>query len=261
MKNLRAHYAGLARWGSPNSPSFFLLPTVVLIIGSLYWAQAVFIPVAISILLTFLLSPVADSLERLGLGRVFSVILIAILAFSFLIAVGWIVTLQLTGIANEIPIYRKNIQQKIADIRGAGKGGALEKVQKTAEDVKKELEKKDEPAKVQPKPREVIVQAEQSSTFWPLPLDIAPMLERLASGGLAIVLVIFMLIQREDLRNRLIRLVGQCLFWNRCRDLAFADRPSLCSAVGLSGRYVAVHSLRRTLGSGNFAERAEPDRF
>ena len=191
-----------------KSPSLFLLPTVVLIIASLFWAQAVLIPIAVSILLTFLLTPVADSLERLGLGRVFSVILIVILAFSFLAAVGWIVTLQLTSVANELPTYRKNIEQKIADIRGAGKGGALEKVQKTAEEVKKELEKKDEPAKVQPKPREVVVQGEQSSTFWPLPIDIAPMFERLASGGLAIVLVIFMLMQREDLRNRLIRLIG-----------------------------------------------------
>jgi predicted PurR-regulated permease PerM len=208
MKNLRANYAGLAEWSSRKAPSLFLLPTVVLVIAALYWAQAVFIPVAISILLTFLLSPVADSLERLRLGRVVSVILIVILAFSFLIAVGWLVSFQLTSVANELPTYRKNIQQKIADIRGAGKGGALEKVQKTAEEVKKELAKNDEAVKAQPKPREVVVQAEQSSTFWPLPLDIAPMLERLASGGLAIVLVIFMLIQREDLRNRLIRLVG-----------------------------------------------------
>jgi predicted PurR-regulated permease PerM len=208
MKKLRTNYAGPDGWSSGKSPSFFLLPTVVLVIASLYWAQAVLIPVAVSILLTFLLTPVADSLERLALGRVFSVILIVILAFSFLAAVGWIVTLQLTSVANELPTYRKNIEQKITDIRGAGKGGALEKVQKTAEEVKKELEKKDEPAQVQPKPREVVVQGEQSSTFWPLPLDIAPMFERLASGGLAIVLVIFMLIQREDLRNRLIRLIG-----------------------------------------------------
>jgi predicted PurR-regulated permease PerM len=208
MKNLRANYAGLAEWSSRKAPSLFLLPIVVLAIAALYWAQAVLIPVAISILLTFLLSPVADSLERLGLARVVSVILIVILAFSFLIAVGWLVSFQLTSVANELPIYRKNIQQKIADIRGAGKGGALEKVQKTAEEVKKELAKNDEAVKAQPKPREVVVQAEQSSTFWPLPLDIAPMLERLASGGLAIVLVIFMLIQREDLRNRLIRLIG-----------------------------------------------------
>ena len=108
MKKLRTNYAGLDGWSSRKSPSFFLLPTVVLIIASLYWAQAVLIPVAVSILLTFLLSPVSDSLERLGLGRVFSVVLIVILAFSFLAAVGWVVTLQLTSVANEIPTYKKN---------------------------------------------------------------------------------------------------------------------------------------------------------
>jgi predicted PurR-regulated permease PerM len=208
MENLRAKYTALDQWRSHKAPTFFLLPTVVLIIASLYWAQAVLIPIAISVLLTFLLTPVADSLERVGLGRVLSVILIVILAFSFLGAVGWMVTRQLTSVANELPTYRQNIRTKIADIRGASKGGALEKVQKTAEEMKRELEKKEGTAQVQPKPREVVVQGEQSSTFWPMPLDIAPMVERLASGGLAITLLIFMLIQREDLRNRLIRLIG-----------------------------------------------------
>jgi predicted PurR-regulated permease PerM len=209
MENLRANYtAAVDTWRSHKAPTFFLLPTVVLIIASLYWAQAVLIPIAVSILLTFLLTPVADKLERLGLGRLFSVILIVIVAFTFLATVGWIVTLQLTSVANELPTYRQNIRTKIADIRGAGKGGALEKVQKTAEEMKRELEKKDGSAQPQPKPREVVVQGEQSSTFWPVPLDIAPMLERLASGGLALALLIFMLIQREDLRNRLIRLIG-----------------------------------------------------
>src|SRR5262245_1535527 len=208
MENLRAKYTALDQWRSQKAPALFLLPTVVLIIASLYWAQAVLIPIAVSILLTFLLTPVADSLERLGLGRVLSVILIVLLAFSFLGAVGWVVTRQLTSVANELPTHRQNIRKKIADIRGAGKGGALEKVQKTAEEMKQELEKKDGPAQVQPKPREVVVQGEQSSTFWPIPVDFAPMLERLASGGLAVTLLIFMLIQREDLRNRLIRLIG-----------------------------------------------------
>jgi len=209
MENLRAKYAAAVdTWRSHKAPAFFLLPTVVLIIASLYWAQAVLLPIAVSILLTFLLTPVADSLERVGLGRVVSVILIVILAFSFLGAVGWIVTRQLTIVANELPTYRQNIRTKIADIRGVSKGGALEKVQKTAEEMKKELEKKEGPAQVQSKPREVVVQGEQSSTFWPVPLELAPTLERLASGALAITLLIFMLIQREDLRNRLIRLIG-----------------------------------------------------
>jgi predicted PurR-regulated permease PerM len=188
-------------------PPVLILPTLVLIIATLYWGQAFLIPVALSILLTFLLTPVADALERVGLGRVASVMIIVVLAFSLLAAIGWVVTLQLTSVANELPTYRSNIREKISDIRGAGKGGALEKIRETAEEVKEEFSK-DEPASVSSKPREVVVQAEESSTFWPLPLATAPMLERLASGGLVIVLVIFMLIQRENLRNRLIRLVG-----------------------------------------------------
>src|SRR5215475_8584856 len=107
MKKLRTNYARLDGWSSQKAPALFLLPTVVLIIASLYWAQAVLIPIAVSILLTFLLTPVADSLERLGLGRVLSVILIVLLAFSFLGTVGWIATRQLTIVANDLPTYRQ----------------------------------------------------------------------------------------------------------------------------------------------------------
>jgi predicted PurR-regulated permease PerM len=203
----RASFALGSTGRGDKLPSVLILPTIVLIIATLYWGQAFLIPVALSILLTFLLTPVADSLERVGLGRLASVMIIVVLAFSLLAAIGWLVTLQLTSVANELPTYRNNIREKIIDIRGAGKGGALEKIRETAEEVKEEFSK-DEPAKASSKPREVVVQSEESSTFWPLPLATAPMLERMASGGLVIVLVIFMLIQRENLRNRLIRLVG-----------------------------------------------------
>ena len=205
MKNPRARTIGR---GTGTLPSLIAFGNIVLIVASLYWAQAILIPVALAILLTFLLSPVAGALERIVFGRLTSVILIVVLTFSLLGGIGWIVTLQFGSLANELPTYRKNIRQKIADIREAGKGGALEKVQKTAEDVQEEFQKKDKPATVQEKLREVVVKAEESSTFWPIPLAVGPMVERFAGAGLVIVLVIFMLIQREDLRNRLIRLVG-----------------------------------------------------
>src|SRR5687767_2293951 len=204
QSNLRS--SGGQSTGALNS--LIAVATFVLIIASLYWAQAVLIPVALAMLLTFLLSPVVGALERMALGRLPSVILVVVLAFSLLGGIGWIVTLQFGSVANELPTYRKNIRQKIADIREAGKGGALEKVQETAEDVKEEFQKTDEPTRVQEKPRQVVVNAEESSTFWPIPLAIGPMVERFASAGLVIVLAIFMLVQREDLRNRLIRLVG-----------------------------------------------------
>jgi predicted PurR-regulated permease PerM len=210
MKHPRArtNLRGTSGRGTETLPFLIAFVNIVLIIASLYWAQAILIPVALSILLTFFLSPVAGALERIALGRLPSVILIVVLTFSLLGGIGWIVTLQFESLANELPTYRKNIRQKIVDIREAGKGGALEKVQKTAEDVKEEFQKNDEPARGQEKPREVVVKAEESSMFWPIPLAIDLMVERFAAAGLVIVLVVFMLIQREDLRNRLIRLVG-----------------------------------------------------
>src|SRR3990172_6077498 len=103
--------------------------------------------IALAILLTFLLSPVAGALERIALGRIPSVILIVVFTFSLLGGIGWIVTLQFGSLANELPTYRTNIRQKIADIREAAKGGALEKVQKTAEEVREEFQKDAEPAR------------------------------------------------------------------------------------------------------------------
>jgi predicted PurR-regulated permease PerM len=242
MKNPRArnNLRGTSGRGTGTAPSLIALGNVVLIIASLYWAQAILIPIALSILLTFLLSPVAGALERIALGRLPSVILIVVLTFSLLGGIGWIVTLQFGSLANELPTYRKNIRQKIADIREAGKGGALEKVQKTAEDVKEEFQKKDEPARVQEKPREVVVKAEESSTFWPIPLAVGKMVERFAGAGLVIVLVVFMLIQREDLRNRLIRFVG----YGR---LTFTTR-----ALEEAGQRISRYLLMQTIINSSF---------
>ena len=84
MKNPqeRSNLRSSSGQGTGPLPSLIAIATFVLIIASLYWAQAVLIPVALAMLLTFLLSPVADALERIALGRLPSVILVVVLAFS-----------------------------------------------------------------------------------------------------------------------------------------------------------------------------------
>ena len=188
-------------------PAWIFLPTAVLIIAILYWAQEVLVPIAVAVLLTFILNPVVGALERLRLGRIIAVTISVVLTLSILLGVGWVVASQLAGLANELPQYRKNIREKIADLRNLKKGGALEQVEDTVTEVKAEL-KKAETGSKEPSPRQVVVAAEEESAFWPIPLATGPMVERLAAVGLAIVLVIFMLIQREELRNRLIRILG-----------------------------------------------------
>jgi predicted PurR-regulated permease PerM len=212
MKNPRIHLQGIGDRSTATLPPLIAFGSLVLIIACLYWAQTVLIPIALSIMLTFLLSPVAGALERIGLKRLPSVLLIVVLTFSSLAMIGWVVSIEFTSLGNELPKYTGNVRQKISDVRGAGKGGALENVQKAIDQVKEEIQKKQEPAEKLSKdkeiPRPVVVEAKESSRFWPVPLASTAMLEPLAAIGLVIVLVIFMLIQREDLRNRLIRLVG-----------------------------------------------------
>src|ERR1043166_9344998 len=191
MKNLRApsNLRGTGGRGTEAPPSLIALGNVVLIIASLYWAQTFLIPIALSIMLTFLLSPVASALERKGLGRLPSVLLIVVLTFSLLATIGWVVTIEFTSMGNELPKYTGNIRQKISDVRGAGKGGALEKVQKTIDEVKDEIQKKEETVRNKEKARPVVVEPQESSRFWPIPLISTAMLEPLAAAGLVIVLV------------------------------------------------------------------------
>jgi predicted PurR-regulated permease PerM len=242
MKNPRArtNLQGTSGRSTGTLPSLIAFGSFVLIIACLYWAQAVLIPIALAIMLTFLLSPVAGALERIGLGRLPSVIIIVVLTFSLLATIGCVVTIEFTSLGNELPKYTGNIRQKISDVRGAGKGGALENVQKAIDEVKDEIQKKEEPVRVQGKPREVVVKAEESSTFWPIPLAVGLMVERFAGAGLVIVLVIFMLIQREDLRNRLIRLVG----YGR---LTFTTR-----ALEEAGQRISRYLLMQTIINSSF---------
>ena len=118
---------------------------IALVVAGLYWLQAVLIPLALAVLLTFLLSPVVGTLQRRGLGRVPSVLVTVLLALSILGGIGWTLTRQVVTLADELPRYSLNIRQRIADLRGASKGGSVEKVQKTVEDVVGEIEKTDTP--------------------------------------------------------------------------------------------------------------------
>ena len=97
---------------------------IALVVAALYWLQAVLIPMALAVLLTFLLSPVVGTLQRRGLGRVPAVLVTVVLALSVLGGIGWTLTRQLVALADELPHYSLNIHQRIADLRGASRGGS-----------------------------------------------------------------------------------------------------------------------------------------
>jgi len=100
------------------------------IVAALYWAQTVLIPVAVALLLSFLLGPPVRALQRTGLGntragRVGSVVLVVVLVSLVLGGISYVVTQQIVLLSHELPQYRGNLKQKIADLRGVRKPGAL----------------------------------------------------------------------------------------------------------------------------------------
>jgi len=178
---------------------------IVLIVFVLYWAQAVLVPVALAVLIAFVLAPPVTWLER-WLGRVPAVLIAVTLVFVLLGLAGWGLVRQMENLAQELPGYRVNILAKIADVRGAGKGGTVEKLQETIEDIKTDLGKTETPKGQRAAP--VMITSELVGGF-PAIAWLGPIVGPLGTAGLVVVLVIFMLLERRDLRDRLIGLFGQ----------------------------------------------------
>lgn len=111
-----------------------------LAIAVLQWAEPVLLPVAVALLLTFLLNPSVNSLQR-WIGRASAVIVVVTLTFACLAGLGWVLTRQVSSLAAELPGYRANIRLKVLDVRRATRGGPVEQVQSTLQDIKQEIAK------------------------------------------------------------------------------------------------------------------------
>jgi predicted PurR-regulated permease PerM len=185
----------------------------VVVIGFLYWAQAVLIPVALAVFLTFLLAPFVSLLQRHHVGRVPAVVLVVLVAALTLGGVGWLVTAEVTNVVGELPTYTENIKAKVRSLREMGQGAATESLEKMIRDISSEWAS---PAKSEnvgpvvspPRPAEVTIQPDSPAWMSRLPVVLSSLVQLLGGLALALVLVVFMLLKREALRDRLIRLVG-----------------------------------------------------
>ena len=176
----------------------------VLVIAVLYFAQAVLVPFALAVLLTFVLTPPVGWLER-WIGRAAAVLFTVTLVFVILGLVGWGLARQANHLADDLPRYRVNILAKIADVRGVGRGGSVEKLQETIDQIKTDLEGAEPTPTTAARP--VVLSPERvaglSGFAW-----LGPIVGPLTTASLVLVMVIFMLLERRDLRDRLIRLFG-----------------------------------------------------
>ena len=193
-----------------------------LIVATLYVGREVFVPIALAILLSFVLAPLVRMLQDWHVPRVFSVIGVVLLAFLVIFALGGIIATQVAQLANDLPRYESNMREKIKSLRGtATTSSPLERAADVLQDLGKELNKpKDaKPASVaspasntltanEAKPIPVEVRQPPPTTLESISALISPLLNPLMTTGIVIIFVIFTLLQREDLRNRLIKLAG-----------------------------------------------------
>jgi predicted PurR-regulated permease PerM len=182
---------------------------IVVVIASLYFGRQVLIPLALAVVLAFLLTPIVGLVERCRLGRVPSVLVVLVLSFALLAAVGWGVTSQLMEILVRLPDYRANIHDKIEALRPP-RGSGLSKATATVNDLSKELSPTSETAGNDrgKEPIAVQVAAPPHSTAEYLRDFLGPLTGSLETAGIVVIFTLFIVVKREDLRNRLLRLAG-----------------------------------------------------
>lgn len=186
------------------------------IFAMLYFGRELLVPLALAALLTFMLAPLVTWLQR-WLGRVGAVLLVVAMMFAATGAVGWVLTRQAVDLANKLPGYKENIRTKLRSIEVPDEG-PFSKLSETWEELKKDLpggsnegitrrKDGDQETDIKTIPVEVVSGKNERLEF--MQVILAPVLGPLGTVALVLLLLVFMLLQREDLRNRMIRLIGQ----------------------------------------------------
>ncbi|MDB5328408.1 MAG: putative phytochrome sensor protein [Phycisphaerales bacterium] len=229
------------------------LATVAIVgatIATLYFAQDVLIPIAISVLLAFLLARPVSWCERQGAGRVTSVVSVVAVAFLIIVGLGYVVGQQLVGLADNLSTYQDNITNKVKALSGTG-SGLGHKLEKLSQDIQQASENAaTKPAATQPATQGVVAQAAEEissdpsraaareivqgpPTTAPSALGATPrtpiyvtqaesgssyqtlmtFLEKvggpLGTASLVVVFVVFILIEREAMRDRFIAIISR----------------------------------------------------
>ena len=186
----------------------------IAVIAILYFGREVFVPLAVAVLLTFVLAPPVRALRRWRFGRIPSIVTVVLIAFLAIFGLGMVLGEQVSHLAAALPKYQDTLTKKIERLRGAAaETGTLGQASNVLRSLNQELRNTQGPepsATLKQQMTPVPVEIYQAATA-PLQVVqrvISPLVDPLMTTGIIIVFVIFFLIQREDLRDRLIRLAG-----------------------------------------------------
>jgi predicted PurR-regulated permease PerM len=197
------------------------------VIGGLYWARPILIPIVLAIFLTPVLGPLVTRLERRRIPRIPAVLFVVFCVAMCIVGILWLLTSQITSVVSDLPKYSANITEKIKAVRQMADNPATRRLEKMIQEISGALNS--QPASANPKesttPKElkepndkdltpeataarVIVRPETPLWLSWVPSLLSSILDLLGGLALSLLLVVFMLLRREDLRNRVIRLLG-----------------------------------------------------
>ena len=167
--------------------------------------------------------PPRGLVRQRGVRRTPAVIMAVLLATLALGSIGWLVTSQITSLIQELPRYTQTVKEKVRTFKKVTENSG--QLKKMVTEINQELgQTTDRPAKDDAeespggetadsglstrRPTAVILEPQSPVWLSRLTSFLSPLLESLGELALAIILVIFMLLKREELRNRIIRLAG-----------------------------------------------------
>ncbi|HWC62590.1 MAG TPA: AI-2E family transporter [Rhizomicrobium sp.] len=202
---------------APDSLNQKFMTAVIcaVVVSGIYFGRPVLMPLALAVLMSFALAPLVTMFRHIRLGHVPSVLLSLFFAMVLIAGLGTFVGSQLAGLARDLPSYQNNISRKIAALRGTADGGTLSRLNRTIEALGEQVSGgRARPATVpaggatEDTPVPVVIQRE-SEAPWQLAQDVlGPLLEPLGVVALVLVFVGFILLQKDDLRDRFVRLAG-----------------------------------------------------
>jgi predicted PurR-regulated permease PerM len=195
-----------------NSPvqashSLRVFLAVVVAVAVLRYAQDVFVPLALAILLTFLLAPLVERLQRMHINRAVAVIFSVALTIVILGGLLWVVFHQFSDLTSQLPQYRRQLRANLADLTGALKGG-VSSTTRVVEQLSREIGRvaPADPALANVPKMQVVEPA--ATPIRSIGNFLSPFLRPVSTTALVIVFVIFMLLRLPDLRDRVISLLG-----------------------------------------------------
>ncbi|HEY8383281.1 MAG TPA: AI-2E family transporter [Microvirga sp.] len=199
--------------GVPGVSGLMTLAVSAIVLAALYLGREVFLPIVMAVLLAFVIAPLVDLLRGWRFGRVPAVIAAVLLALGIVVALAGTIGLQLAGLAADLPSYETTVQRKVDGLKEGGLGRIpelLKNVGRRFEQATRETPEQPNGTQTAPEPAPLPVEVHEPDAT---PLQMArsvlvPLLGPLATTGIVFVVLIFILLQREDLRDRMIRLFG-----------------------------------------------------